>query len=188
MFIRTERLFLRPAWPEDCQDLHAALAHEQIVRNLSRVPWPYTLQDAQAFVGRPQDRRHPHFLITLPGARGSRIIGGIGLTPKDGGADIGYWLTPDAWGRGYATEAGRAVLRLARTLGHRAVRAAHRLDNPGSGRVLERLGFRAIGQTMIPSIGGAVPAIAYRLRFDSASDCDGRPALEMLGEEDMCAA
>jgi RimJ/RimL family protein N-acetyltransferase len=173
MFIRTERLFLRPAWPEDCQDLHAALAHESVVRNLSCVPWPYTLEDAQAFVVRPQDRRHPHFLITLPSARGSRIIGGIGLAQEEGGAHLGYWLTPEVWGRGYATEAARAVLRLARTLGHREISARHRLDNPASGRVLEKVGFRAAQQTMIPMSSGPVPALSYIVRFGTASDCDG---------------
>jgi RimJ/RimL family protein N-acetyltransferase len=187
MFIRTERLFLRPAWPEDCQDLHAALAHEQVVRNLSRVPWPYTLEDAHAFVARTQDRRHPHFLITVPGARGSRVIGGIGLSAEEGGANLGYWLTPEVWGRGYATEAARAVLRLARTLGHREVSACHRLDNPASGRVLAKVGFRVAQQTVIPTIHGPVPALSY-VRFGTPSDCDGDGAGGGDRETDMQAA
>lgn len=188
MFIRTERLFLRPAWPEDCQDLYAALSHEAVVRNLSRVPWPYTLDDARAFVGRPQDRRHPHFLVTLPGARGARVIGGIGLTEEEGGAHLGYWLTPEVWGRGYATEAVRAVLRLARTLGHREVSARHRIDNPASGRVLEKAGFSAAQQTVIPTSTGPVPALSYVLRFGTPSDCDGQAEVGATCEADMQAA
>lgn len=187
MFIRTERLFLRPAWPEDSQDLHAAIAHEAVVRNLPCMPWPYTLEDAQAFAVRPQDRRYPHFLITLPGARGSRVIGGIGLSADEGGASLGYWLTPDAWGRGYATEAARAVLRLARTLGHADVAAWHGLDNRASGRVLQKIGFRPVARTVMPTLEGQVPAISYALRFGAASDCDGKEA-EALVEKDMQAA
>jgi RimJ/RimL family protein N-acetyltransferase len=188
MFIRTERLFLRPAWPEDCQDLHTALSHESVVRNLSRVPWPYSLEDAQAFVARPQDRRHPHFLITLPSARGSRVIGGIGLTAEEGGAHLGYWLTPEVWGRGFATEAVRAVLRLARTLGHREISARHRLDNPASGRVLEKVGFRVAQQTVIATSTGAVPALSYVLRFGTPSDCDGQAGPGTDCDSDMRAA
>lgn len=188
MFIRTERLFLRPAWPEDCQDLHAALSHELVVRNLSRVPWPYSLEDAQAFVARPQDRRHPHFLITLPSARGSRVIGGIGLAEQEGGADLGYWLTPEVWGRGFATEAVRAVLRLARTLGHREISARHRLDNPAAGRVLEKVGFGAAQQTVVVTSMGAVPALSYVLRFGTPSDCDGQMGPGSDRDNDMRAA
>lgn len=188
MFIRTERLFLRPAWPEDSHDLHAAIAHEQVVRNLARVPWPYTLGDAQHFASRSQDRRYPHFLITLPGARGSRVIGGIGLREEEGGAHLGYWLTPGAWDRGYATEAARAIVRLARTLGHREISASHRLDNLSSGRVLSKVGFRPLGQSIVQARTGAVPTVLYLLRFEATSDCDGNTAPEPSGENDMQAA
>lgn len=175
MFIRTERLFLRPAWPEDAQDLHAAIADARIVRNLTRVPWPYTLEDARAFVARPQDRRHPSFLVTLPGARGSRVIGGIGLREEAEGVEIGYWIAPEHWGRGYATEAASAVLRLARTLGHQRIGARHFLDNPASAAVLEKLGFRKSGPLVDVHSAGrghAAPAQGYALQFDTASDCD----------------
>jgi len=40
MFHRSERLLLRPAWPEDWQAVHAAIADEGIVRNLATAPWP----------------------------------------------------------------------------------------------------------------------------------------------------
>ncbi len=188
MFIRTERLFLRPAWPEDSHDLHAAIAHEQVVRNLARLPWPYTLDDAQAFANRSQDRRHPHFLVTLPSARGSRVIGGIGLSEEEGGAHLGFWLTPDAWGRGYATEAARAILRLARTLGHREISANHRLDNLSCSRVLRKVGFRSCGQSMVQAAEGAVPTALYVLCFGATSDCDGGDGPEPSGTNDMRAA
>lgn len=188
MFIRTERLFLRPAWPEDTQDLHAAISHEQVVRNLSGLPWPYTFDDACAFVARPQDRRHPHLLITLPGARGSRVIGGIGLSEEGGGAHLAFWLTPELWGRGYATEAASAVLRLARTLGHRQVSACHGLDNRASGRVLEKVGFRVAQQTLITTSTGAFPGLSYIVRFGTASDCDGEGGPGAACQKDMWAA
>lgn len=145
MFIRSERLFLRPGWPEDWAELLALIDDEAVVRNLARAPWPYSPADARAFASRPQARRHPHFFVTLPGATGARLIGCVGLTDQDGGAELGYWIARQHWGRGYATEAVRAVLALAPTLGHRRLSAHHFLDNPASGRVLTKAGFVPTG-------------------------------------------
>ena len=63
MFARTARLTLRPAWLEDAPQLTAAIAHERVVRNLSKVPWPYRLADAEAFLTRPRDRQNVFCLI-----------------------------------------------------------------------------------------------------------------------------
>ena len=41
MFFRSERLFLRPVWPEDWQAILNGIADEAVVRNLARAPWPY---------------------------------------------------------------------------------------------------------------------------------------------------
>jgi RimJ/RimL family protein N-acetyltransferase len=146
MFIRSERLFLRPGWAEDRHELHTVLGDEAIVRNLAHVPWPYTGADALAFIEKPQDHLLPRFLITAPGKAGARLVGGCGLSLLDGEINLGYWIARDTWGRGYATEAARALLGLARTLGHRRIVAHHYVDNAASGRVLEKVGFRRTGR------------------------------------------
>ena len=46
------------------------------------------------------------FAIALDGA----LIGMSGLDPRTDGAELGYWLGVPFWGRGYATEAVRAVI------------------------------------------------------------------------------
>lgn len=146
MFARTERLTLRPGWIEDAPALLAAIGHEAVVRNLSRVPWPYTLADAEAFVGTWQGDPGPLFLIFSHDSGRCNLIGGIGIGPLgDQPHAMGYWLTPSAWGRGYAVEAGRAVLDIAATLGIAQVVAGHYVDNPASGAVLRKLGFAATG-------------------------------------------
>ena len=50
MFLRTQRLFLRPAWPEDAPELTRAIGQEAIVRMLARVPWPYAEEDALSWI------------------------------------------------------------------------------------------------------------------------------------------
>ncbi len=145
MFVRTERLTLRPGWIEDAPELAAAIGHESVVRNLSRAPWPYTIADAHTAIERGFTRPGPGFLIFAHDV-GYRLVGGIGIGPFDEEPhNLGYWLTPAAWGRGYATEAAQAVLALAETLSIRRVTAGHFIDNPASGAILRRLGFVSTG-------------------------------------------
>ncbi len=146
MFARTERLTLRPGWTEDAPALLAAISHEAVVRNLSRAPWPYTLADATAFTAAWQGDPAPIFLIFAHDGGRCDLIGGIGIGPfGDQPHVMGYWITPSAWHRGYATEAGHAVLDIAATLGIRRVDAGHYVDNPASGAVLRRLDFAPTG-------------------------------------------
>lgn len=177
MFIRSERLFLRPAWPEDWAELHGAIDDAGVVRNLARAPWPYRAEDARWFVNRAQDPRHPDFLVTLPGADGARIIGCAGIAPgEDGAVELGYWIARDHWGRGYATEAARAVLSIARALRHGRIEASHFLDNPASGRVLRKLGFTPTGEhrpRRSEGRGTVVTSVVYQIHLDEAGNGDG---------------
>ena len=168
MFARTPRLTLRPGWPEDAPALARAIAHEEVAFKLSRLPWPYTLAHAEDWLARAPEPDNHAFLI-FAHDRGPRpeLVGGMGLHPWDGDLEIGYWLTPAAWGQGYATEAGRAVVGIARhALGRDRLRGRHNVDNPASGHVLRKLGFRETGRCTTPCLarGGAeVDSIAYEL-------------------------
>ncbi len=149
MFARTRRLTLRPHWPEDAAAITRAIAHEAVVTKLSRVPWPYTEANAAEWLATPRARDNVSLSILAHEAPTPRLVGGIGIHPAEdlGGYEIGYWLTPDAWGRGYATEAGQAMLGIARyAMGLKRLRSRYFLDNPASANVLRKLGFRPTGQ------------------------------------------
>lgn len=171
MFHRSQRLLLRPVWPEDWSLVLEAIADEAVVKNLASAPWPYSEKDARAFTALPIEPRFPRFLITR--ACDAALLGCIGIDRSDAfadGVELGYWIARSHWGRGYATEAGRAVLCIAHTLGYRRIEAMHFLDNPASGRVLEKLGFRPTGVTsMRHSRGrdGACVAREFALEFAS---------------------
>jgi len=174
MFIRSERLFLRPVWPEDWSDLLSAIDDEGVVRNLASAPWPYTADDARAFALLPQERLLPRFLVTLPTAEGARLIGSIGLSRSGEEVELGYWIGRAHWGQGYATEAARAVLSQARAIGHRRLVASHFVDNPASGRVLRKVGFCPSGDRRVRySAGrqGVALAMTYALEFDAPGGC-----------------
>ncbi|WP_128892222.1 GNAT family N-acetyltransferase [Erythrobacter sp. HKB08] len=143
MFHRTERLLLRPIWQEDWEAIYGGIADEGVVRNLARAPWPYRADDAKAFVELPQDQMSPRFLVTR--ARDAALVGCIGIDRCGDDVELGYWIARQHWGQGYATEAGRGVIEIARMLGHDALVASHFLDNPASGRVLTKLGFEPTG-------------------------------------------
>jgi RimJ/RimL family protein N-acetyltransferase len=170
MFIRTKRLFLRPVWAEDAAAIEAAVAHWDIVKNLSRAPWPYGRADAEAFAAACD--RAPGaatFLIFARTDAHPALVGSIGFERCDREPDheIGYWIAKDHWGRGYATEAGRAVLELAFDGLHLPrLAAAHFIDNPASGSVLRKLGFTETGEILpIPcrARGGDIDAVGHVL-------------------------
>lgn len=176
MFIRSERLFLRPGWPEDWAELHALVDDEAIVRNLARAPWPYGPDDAKHFAALPQEGRHPHFFITLPGMQGSRLIGCVGLARCEDETELGYWIGQRHWGQGYATEAVRAMLSLARSIGHRRVIATPFADNGASARVLAKAGFRPTGEVRkisSPARNAPVPALVHAVDLVAPVGCDG---------------
>ena len=177
MFAVTPRLLLRPGWPEDSNTLFTTINDEAVVRNLASAPWPYKRVDAEQFLATPRPMLHPNFLIFRRNGQVPQLLGCIGF--GDNGErhlELGYWIAREHWGHGYATEAGRAVLDIARTLGHPEMQAEHFVDNPASGKVLRKLGFRPTGRTtprFSKGRGQETDAVQFTLSLsedDSADD------------------
>lgn len=170
MFIRSERLFLRPAWAEDMADVVAAIGNETVVQSLDRAPWPYRPDPACMAAS------HPHFLVTLPGADGARLIGCAGFAACEGETEIGMFTAPQYAGQGYASEALRSLLALARTLGHRRVIARPFHDEAAWRRVLEKVCFRPTGrlsERLHRARGVAEPVRVHALDLAAPGNCDG---------------
>lgn len=149
MFARTERLLLRPGWVEDAPALADAFAREHLVRTLTHAPWPYAIDDAVTYLGRERKAGEADLLIFQRTMAAPRLIGGIGLAACDGDLELGYWIVPSHWGLGFATEAGHAVIAMARdTLRIERLISRYFADNPASARVLDKLGFVATGRDM----------------------------------------
>jgi RimJ/RimL family protein N-acetyltransferase len=169
MFARTTRLLLRPGWAEDAPALAKAIADETIVRNLSSAPWPFALRDAEAFLAAPRHPVLPSLLVFERGDGEPLLVGSCGLGRRPSGAiELGYWIARPHWGQGFATEAGQALVSIARALGIERLEASHFLDNPASGRVLEKLGFQSTG-IIAPRLscarGEEIPARFMALRL-----------------------
>ena len=176
MFARTSRLLLRPGWAEDAPALASAMADEMICRNLSAVPWPYALRDAEAWLAGPRDPLLPSLLVFERTRGAPRLVGGCGLGRRPSGAvELGYWVARQDWNRGIATEAASAVLEMARSMGIRQVEASHYLDNPASARVLDKLGFAPTGivatrMSAARSVEAPVRLVRARLNADEKAN------------------
>jgi RimJ/RimL family protein N-acetyltransferase len=173
MFVRTDRLLLRPAWIEEAPALAAAIGDEAVVRNLATAPYPYSVADAEAFLSRPADTGLPALQIFARTGRGTRLIGGIGLHHGPAGdVELGYWIARAYWGLGFATEAGHAMVALAHgSLRLKRIVASHFIDNPASGRVLRKLGFRPTGATArrySAGRGGETTSLLFAREADDA--------------------
>lgn len=182
MFIRTERLFLRPGWPEDLADLIEAFADPAIQRNSPlSAPLPSTEEGAREYLSRPHDPLMPSFYMYLRGAHGAKLVGGIGLETHGADAEVMYWISPLYRGRGYALEVLRAVMDQARALGHRRLVARHFVDNEAAIRVLEAAGFRDTGDEdalYCPGRGGEALSRLYAVDLERRA----RPRIESPGQ------
>ena len=183
MFARTQRLLLRPGWPEDAPALHSAINDAVTVGNLASAPWPYRLEDAESFLAIAPHALQPTFLIFRRTGGAPQLIGSIGFGRKDTpDLELGYWISRAHWGLGYATEAGHAVLDIAKSLGHRQMHAEHFVDNPASGNVLRKLGFCPTGRTAPRFSKGRnakVQTVEFQISLtdDTDDECDAMRSL-----------
>ena len=146
--IETRRLTLRAPGLQDVTRL-AALANEsEIARMTLRMPHPFGVGDAEAFVLQvaAQDPAKSATFVIEHEDHG--LVGVLGLfEDADPAPETGYWIGRDFWGRGFATEALEAgMVWASRKWKRRALMAGHFADNPASGRVLEKAGFLYTGE------------------------------------------
>ncbi len=161
--LETERLVLRAPRRADAKSIARLANDRRVAVNTARMPHPYSLDDAEQFIAAGNRQNgEAIFLITLDGAP----IGVCGVDPREGGLEIGYWLGVPHWGRGFATEAARAVIDHAfGALQHEALQAGARVSNPASRRVLEKCGFQwtSVRLSRIRAINSAAPSDRFRL-------------------------
>lgn len=143
---------LRPLLPDDAPALHNLVNDWEVVRMLSRLPFPYPRDLADEWIAATHSMHRAkegcHFAIldendTFLGCVGLRVqnipqVGRVGM--------LGYWVGRPHWGRGIATRAaGRLAHWALANLDIACLRGLVAEDNTASACVLERIGFRAIG-------------------------------------------
>lgn len=167
--ILTDRLRLAPLDIErDWRDI-ARIGGDALVAPMTsshRSPWPEA--EVRATLAESQWRGRLGFRLGIWFE--AKLIGAVGIW--DDPVETGYFLDPAYWGRGIATEAMTAFLpQMIARFGLTEVIADHCTDNPASGAVLRKLGFRPIGEGIGDSLErGPVPITIYRLEAPKVND------------------
>ena len=145
--ITTERLILLAPGSGFASGIAALAGEFEIADTTLRIPHPYTLQDAEAWIRQCRNLfrsgRAIQWLLCLH--KDQTLIGAIGLSDIDRihrHAELGYWIGKPWWNQGYATEACRALLHYTfEELRLHRVYAHHFTRNPASGKVLQKIGM-----------------------------------------------
>lgn len=143
--ITTRRLALRPYKPDDVAAAHAVLYGDAEAMRLigGAVDIDETRRRIEFYIAL-HEQTGTSFGVVIERATGT-IVGEAGLLPFQGKGpefELGYAFGAPYWGRGYATETGRALLAHAfETLDQDHVVAVTHPANAGSRHVLEKLGF-----------------------------------------------
>ncbi len=148
--IQTQRLLLRRLRMDDARDMYAYSSDPRVSRH---VLWEThaTIRDTRAVLrgALRQYRAGDPASYAIVARETGRMIGTIGfmwVNYEHKSAEVGYSLAFDCWNKGYATEALIAVLDYAfRTLRLNRVEAQHDVENPASGRVMEKAGMQREG-------------------------------------------
>ncbi len=144
--LETARLRLRPYAESDIAELLPIIGTREVAATTLRIAHPYTEQDARGFLALTRDPDKRWLAITL--RDDGRQIGGVGLRLdlQHQHGELGYWLGVPYWGRGYATEAAREMLRYGfEELHLHRIFASHFKHNSASGGILKKLGMRYEG-------------------------------------------
>jgi RimJ/RimL family protein N-acetyltransferase len=146
----TERLILRPPQQGDAEPIAHYLNDMDVAGNLARVPFPYHLSDARAWLRTQRADLLPseaNFSIELAGVG---YVGHIGYQPVGETAVIGYWLGKPHWGHGIMSEAATAAIDW--FFGATDAPAVHSgvfYFNHASLAIQKRLGFTEMGRSTL---------------------------------------
>jgi RimJ/RimL family protein N-acetyltransferase len=161
--LATARLVLRAPRRSDVKAIAALANDRRVAANTARIPHPYAVEDAEQFIAAVNKRDgEACFAVTLDGAP----IGVCSIDLREDGPELGYWLGVPYWGRGFATEAARALIDHAfGDLDHDTLISGARVNSPASRRVLEKCGFQwtSVRLSRIRAINSAAPIDRFRL-------------------------
>lgn len=154
--LTTARLHLRPIGGDtDIDAIAHWLSDRSVAQWLTMVPWPYGRRDAEWFVrDHLPARPGPVFAIDA----GAGLIGVISLDPT-----LGYWLARPFHGRGYMSEAVRAVLGWSFDRGAHRIISGHHAGNAASRAVLLKAGFRDTDVETVTLRADSTPRTVQRL-------------------------
>ncbi|MGB8261879.1 MAG: GNAT family N-acetyltransferase [Terracidiphilus sp.] len=159
--IETARLLLRRPQPSDAEGIFRRYASDPAVTRFLSWPTHRGVEETRAYLAwsdrQWEDWPAGPYLILARDGRAEPLLGGTGLAFESPTcAATGYVFAPDAWGQGFATEAVRAMIEVARLTGVQRLEAICHTAHAASAHVLIKCGFTLIGilgaHTVFPNI------------------------------------
>ena len=148
--LETDRLQLRSFALTDATAVQELAGAVEIASMTANIPHPYLDGMAEEWIGGHAEAfargELANQAITLRST--AELIGAIGLviSAQQHRAELGYWIGRPYWGRGYCTEAARAIVAFGfEQLDLHRIVATHFARNPASGRVMQKLGMAREG-------------------------------------------
>ncbi|GAB5457179.1 MAG: GNAT family N-acetyltransferase [Henriciella sp.] len=149
IILHTQRLSLRAPQTRDAVQITERIGVKDVAWNLGRAPYPYYRKDADAFILRASENwgSDKAYVFMLEHAKDG-VIGCCGIDAASEDIwELGYWIGKPWWRQGYATEAASSMLDWAQeSKSISKLIAGHYMDNPISGVVLKKLGFKSVGK------------------------------------------
>lgn len=149
--LTTERLILRRFTLDDAEDMFRNwAASEKVTRYLTWEPYKNT-DDVKGYIQYVIEscEQPDHYDWVIEYKELGQVIGSIGvisLREDIAACEIGYCLSDKFWGKGIMPEALREVIRfLFEEVGMNRIQATHDVNNPNSGRVMEKCGMQYEG-------------------------------------------
>ena len=141
--VETERLILRKFETADREDMFEILSDE---KTNTFLPW-FTVKNAEEAERFIKERyisfyeRESAYRYAICLKESMKVVGYIGISDDDS-HDLGYGINRKFWGQGIASEAARAVAERVKNAGWEYITATHDVNNPMSGRVMEKTGMK----------------------------------------------
>ena len=158
---RNPRVAIRPFTAADSAQVQTLLSDARVAQMAGNIAYPYPEHGAQTWIKShsAQHRSGSAIIRAIAPIKGGQCIGAISIDQisrgLNGSGNLGYWVGVPYWNQGFCEEAGELMLTLAtKEYAMGRLVAAHRIDNPASGRVLEKLGFNELEPQRMTNLSG----------------------------------
>ena len=152
---------IRPFRSTDSAQVQTLLSDARVSRKAGNIPYPYAKNGAQTWITShgPQHRSGTAIIRAIVCLKTKQCVGAISIDQISRGlnssGNLGYWVGVPYWNKGFCEQAGQLMLALAKKeYAMKRLVAAHCIDNPASGRVLEKLGFNELGPQRMTNLSG----------------------------------
>ena len=142
--IQTERLALRPITLADVSEIYAKWGVNPLVARYMSWSLAKNPDETKQFVTYAEKAWNTgeEYTWLIEERNKPGLIGSFGARVRQSDADFGYLMMPEFWGRGYVVEAGKPIIEWCKNLPQiERIWAVHHIDNPNSGRVMQKLGL-----------------------------------------------